>query len=289
MNRETEFADLHSSTPESFASGVPATAAVADPLIEAMVCELHTAALYVAVLGSAVNAIGRVGGAAKPSELLAMMPNDSAIQLANTRWMMDAGVSPMVLLTVHDFMSELEPARAVMQRYAVDAAVLSLERAQVLHRLLLMDTWRRLARMAVEAVDRLDLDLAGRLPSFYSETTCRLRDLLLAVEAGGSPCVKEDGCLIVPTLPQRRRSSRRTLLQNCILTCRGRTHRAFVQNISAGGLGLSRAPVLIRDEALTVELRNGRRFTGSVVWSSGSFAGMRFTVPLSQRDPLLQG
>jgi hypothetical protein len=267
----------------------PTATVAADPLIEAMVCELHTAALYTAVLASAVNAIGQAGGNSKPSELLAMMPNDSAFQLANTRWMLDAGVSPLVLLAVHDFMSELEPARAVMQRYAVDAAVLSLERAQVLHRLLLMDTWRRLARMAVEAIDRLDLDLAGRLPAFYSETTCKLRDLLLAAESGGSPCIGEGGILFVPALPQRRRSSRRTLLQNCMLTCRGRMHRAFVQNISSGGLGLSRAPVLIRDEPLSVELRNGRRFNGSVVWSSGSFAGMRFTVPLSQRDPILQG
>lgn len=289
MTRLSDLTEMHLPARQLGSPGGPTAPVVADPLIEAMVCEVHTAALYCAVLASAVNAIGRSGRGSEPSELLAMMPNDSAFQLANTRWFLDAGVSPLVLLSVHDFMSELEPARAVMQRYAVDAAVLSLERVQVLHRLLLMDTWRRLTRMAVEAIDRLDLDLAGRLPSFYSETTCKLRDLLLAAEAGGSPCIDEDGHLFVPALPQRRRSSRRTLLQNCMLTCRGRMHRAFAQNISAGGLGLSRVPVLIRDEPLIVELRNGRRFTGSVVWSSDSFAGMRFTVPLSPRDPILQG
>lgn len=261
-----------------------------DPLVEAMVCELQSAALACVVVASAVNRLGQGRSVtASPSALLGMMPHDTAIQLASTRWMLDAGIAPMVLLAIHDFMSELEPARAVMQRYAVDSAVLGAGRGVVLHRLVLIDTWKRLTRLALEAVDRLDRDLGVRLPSGYSGSAAMLKDLLLEAEAGHSPCITDDGETFVPILPQRRRSARRTLLQNCIVTYRDRTYRAFVQNISAGGLGLSRAPALVRDEPITVELRSGRRFTGTVVWSNGSFTGMRFTVPLSQRDPLLDG
>jgi len=259
----------------------------ADPVIEAMVCELHTAALKCAVVGSVVNAAGPPGAGGSPSELLSLIPGETIIGVANTRSMLESGMSPMVLLAVHDFMSELEPARAVMQRYAVDAALLGIERAHVLHRLLLIDTWRRHSQLALEAVDLVERDLSGRLPSAYSDSARVLNDLLLEVEKGGSPCLGANDRIIIPVLPQRRRSSRRTLLQNCTLIYRNRAHRAFVQNISCGGLGLSRTPTLLRGEAVTVELHNGRRFSGSIVWSSGPFAGMRFTVPLSHRDPLL--
>lgn len=285
FNQENASADRVAPSNRSDARAEPHT----HPLVEAMICQLHSTALHTAAVASVINAAEAQRSGCRPSELLALVPGGTAIQFPKTRTMLDSGLSPLVLLAIHDFVAELEPARAVLQRYAVDATVLSLERALALHRLLLKDAWRRLSQLALEAVDQVDRDLSAWLPACYADSARLLRDLLLATEAGASPCLDAEGHLAIPALPQRRRASRRTLLQNCSLTYRNKTYRAFVQNISSGGLGLARAPALIRGEPVVIELRSGRRLAGTVVWSTGANAGVRFMAPLSQRDPMLGG
>ena len=101
------------------------------------------------------------------------------------------------------------------------------------------------------------------------------------------PCLDARGQPYLPPLPQRRRSLRRSLGQNCRILYRKAILSAFAKDISDGGIGLLRVPFLQNDDLVTVELDNGRQFKGSVVWCRDEAAGVRFERPLTASDPLL--
>ena len=140
---------------------------------------------------------------------------------------------------------------------------------------------------ALRAVRALEAETPGRLPDLYCDHAVALGALLLSAEREEMPCLDERGQPYLPSLPQRRRSSRRSLGQNCRVLYRKAILSAFVKDISDSGMGLLRVPFLQSDDVVTVELTSGRQFRGVVVWCRDEAAGLRFERPLPPSDPLL--
>ena len=258
------------------------------PMLEALVCEVHSAALLTAAIASAINAFRRAGTVRSEADLKPYVPGEPAIISVLRNGMLEMDLNDDTVRLVIQFFDDLGPARIALDRYFADANHIGEDRAAALHLLTVSATWRRACQDALLAVRQLHSDLS-RLPAQYSSNSKLLNNLLQDVIMGGSPCLDTSGQIALPDLPQRRQSARRTVCQPCMLTHNRVTSQAFVRDVSPGGFGLERVPQLVPKTAVEIELPSGRRFSGVVAWCSGSSAGVRFTRALLPNDPLLTG
>ena len=262
---------------------------LAHPHFEALVCDTHTAALLTAVMTSIVNVLRRTGATRTQVEIERYAPQDPTLVLAFRRWASEADLSSSAVSAVVAYFAGLEPARRQLQRYFTDANTIGPDRATALHQFALASAWRGACHSAIAAVSLLDSESERRLPEFYNLNAAMLVDVLRAAASGQSPCVDATGQPQLPELPQRRRSSRRTVSQTGLMTVAGKSFRVFVRDVSGGGFGLEQVPILRSGTDTIIEISTGRRFSGTIVWYRLGRAGVRFTRPLTPNDPLLWG
>ncbi len=260
-----------------------------NPLLETIVNDTQTAALLTATITSVANALHLPGTTRTQAELQLYLPRDPAVLPTFRRWAREAGVSPNAAETILAFFADLGPARRHIERYFTDANTIGLDRAGALHRLTLTSVWRGTCRSAAAAVRHLASDTKAELPELYELSAGVLGRVLDAAAMGDTPCLNTGGQPFLPALPQRRSSARRMLGQTALVTTAGLKVHAYVRDVSASGFGLEQMPVLDAGQAISVELASGRRFTGTVVWSKASRAGIRLNRTLTPNDPLLWG
>ena len=258
------------------------------PILEALVCETHAAALLAATIASAVNAFRRHDTERSERELKPYVPSEPALISVLRSHMLEADLDPETVAVIVGFFDDLGPARVALNQYFSDANKLGDERASALHLLTLSNAWQRACDDALAATRQLHGYL-GRLPAQYTSNSKAIMGVLQIVTRGGSPCLDANGKIALPDLPQKRLAARRTICQPCTITYNRTTVPAFVRDVSPGGFGLERVPALTPKTLLLVELPSGRRFTGVVAWCKDSTAGMRFSRALLPNDPLLSG
>lgn len=267
--------------------GLVERAARAEALKEALICEVHAAALLTATLTSTLNVLTDPAVKAGHEVLRSLTPGncESISVLARLTGDVDGTFAEPIFL--FEYIEGLAAGRARLETYHADAHDLGSERAAVLHKLVLADTWRQISHLAALAIKELDVAIAPDLPEIYVQNARVLQSLLAGARNGWRPPTNENGEIVLPPLPQQRRWPRRALLQPCTVIHRGTVHSAFARDISAGGMGLANLPATDRAEPLTIELQSGRVLKGLVAWSSGGSAGVRFHTQLSPSDPLL--
>jgi PilZ domain len=258
------------------------------PILEAFVCETHSAALLAATITSAINAFKHEHADKSEAALKPFVPREPALISVLRNGMLETDFDEDTLGVISDFFDDLAPARIALDQYFADANHIGTERASALHLLPLSNSWRRACEDALVAVRQLHGYLV-HLPSQYTSNSEVLIDLLQEAARGGSPCLDDEGNISIPDLPQRRRTARRTICQPCTLTYNRTQAQAFVRDVSPGGFGLERVPQLVPKSLVLIELPSGRRFTGVVVWCNGTSAGVRFSRTLLPNDPLLSG
>lgn len=279
---------------EVFASRPPtkelldaADEARAASLFEALLCEVHAAALSTAIVTSAANALADPKFSLVPAMLEPFVPRDTTVIQVLRSHLIEQGYNIDDLVFVDEFLAALFKGHEALDTYAADCVELGDRRARVLHWHCLAATWREISHLAYLAVRELGVPLHRALPPTYGKNATALAGLLIDTERGHSPCIDSRGQLFSPQMPQQRRSPRRLLCQECIIHYRDTEAPAFARDVSAGGLGLERTPALASGETAVVELANGRLFRGTIAWSKPGSAGLRFVNTLSAVDPLL--
>ena len=257
------------------------------PVLESLVSDTHTAALLTAVIAGAVNGFKSPNTVRSQAGLEMYVPQEPAMARSLGRWASEARLSPNAVGAAISFFEDLEPARRQLNRYFNDANVIGPERAVALHRFALAGAWRGACQSAIAAINALNAETDDRLPELYRLNCGILSRLLQAAAAGETPCIAPNGEPFLPALPQRRRSSRRSVGQAALIIVNNQTFRGFVRDVSAGGFGLEQTPILEKGRQATIELSTGRRFTGTIVWYKRGRAGVRFARPLTPNDPLL--
>jgi hypothetical protein len=263
-------------------------AAAALPLIEALACETHSSVLLTVTVAGAINSFRRHGTARTEEALKPYVPPEPALITVLRNGMLETDIDEDTIGVILDYFDSLAPARIALDQYFADANHIGAERASALHLLGLANIWRHACETGLAATRQLH-GLLAVLPPQYTSNSRLLIELLQETIAGGSPCIDEHGQISFPELPQRRRSARRTLCQPCTLTHNRTTSPAFVRDVSPGGFGLERVPLLAPKSVVLIELASGRRFTGVVAWCNGGAAGVRLSRTLLPNDPLLSG
>jgi hypothetical protein len=257
-------------------------------VIEALVCETHSAGLLTGTIASVVNAFKRKDSVRNEAQIKPYIPREPAIIAVLRNGMLETDLDENTLASIAEFFDDLGPARLALDQYFADANHIGVDRASALHLLGLSTSWRQACERALAAVRQLHRHL-GTLPAQYTINSKVLIKLLQDAIGGGSPCIDENGRIAPPDLPQRRRNARRSICQPCTLTHNRKTTQAFVRDVSPGGFGLERVPQMLAKSLVLIELPNGRRFTGVVAWCDGNAAGVRFSRTLLPNDPLLSG
>lgn len=266
-----------------------ATGLDSNGLLEAIVCEAQTAALHVAAIASGLNALHAKAHLKNPAELKNFLPSSSAVVGELLRSHEEAGLGETALLHMKEFFTELSAARPGIERLFADFERVGVQNAANHGNAATFAVWSRLCQRATGAISALDADLRDRLPPYYGENSAMLLRLLKSAGDGQYPCIDRTGNVFLPDMPQRRKTTRRSLLQQCVLRHRGKTATVIAKDISTTGLGLERTPELKANELVQVELTGGRRLIGVVVWTSGTSAGVKLGKPLPPNDPLLVG
>ena len=260
-----------------------------NPMIEKLVNDTHSAALLCATIASVANALREAGVPKSKAELQVYLPSNSGMAISLAVLGREANLSTRTHAMLLEFFGSFAPAQRATESFFNDTEIMGEALAVTMHQYALARAWRPVCKRAAEAIEALSGEVGDRVPELYTLSTGVLVRLLKSAGIGESPCVDVDGKPFLPPLPQRRRSDRRTLGQTAYVVSEGRLVRGFVRDVSQGGLGLDQISKLKEGGTVTIELETGRRFSGSVAWSQGNRAGIRFSVPLTPNDPLLWG
>ncbi len=258
------------------------------PLFEALVSETHHAAAMTAVVASCVS--GALSGrhVLDRATMDRLLPVEPSVLLSLTRRsLLDIEPLTETRHVLDAFFHTLRELRRALGVYFFDACEIGAERALVVHGRTLLLVSRVACHESLRAVRALELETPGRLSDLYCAHAHALSAVLIQAELGQMPCLDTDGAPVAPVLPQRRRSTRRSLGQDCRILYRKAVLAAFVKDVSVGGLGLLRVPFLHQDDAVVVELKSGRQFSCVVAWCRGETAGVRFDQALNESDPLI--
>jgi hypothetical protein len=257
--------------------------------LEALTCEVQTAALQTAAVTSAVNVLDTPAPLEDPKSVGGFVPAEPVMFLLSRMQRGDEVLTADTVAELKRYFSVLAQARHVIAGYLADLDAIGPGHAAILHASALRHAWRRACRSGLAAVKAVADDVEAWVPECYTATTPVLSSILNGAAAGFHPCVDVTGRIYLPELPQRRRAPRTTLLQPCEVRTARRRMSAIVRDVSSGGIGLDRVPGLAPADLVTIDMETGRRFVGTVMWVDGSRAGIRFGTSLAPNDPIIFG
>ena len=256
-------------------------------LYEHLVSESHMTAVGVAVIATAANSLNDWRSTVRPADIARFAPDSASLRALLPVLDDHRAVDPALAAEVEVMLGNLDGAREALDAFLDDCEDLSMARAAIVHARPLQMLWRPLAREFKVLIRDMELASPEPLPDLHRQNTSIIAALLGGASNGLKPCLDDGGRLYVPPLPQRRRAPRRAVLQNCIVRGPDGLQTGFVRDASAGGLGLGRISGLRRGDRIRVDLANGRQFSGTVAWVTGSSAGLRFDVALSPNDYMI--
>ena len=258
-------------------------------LLESIVCNVDRLALDAATVMSGINTLHHPEMAMKAVDIARYLPVQDHHLPSMLLALSEMTGVPCALPESEPLLRAFRDGADVMAAFIDDEEQLGSARARIIHAERLKIIWQGVCCSARQLVSETTSEMRLMLPLAYRQNSAVLSSLLSGAMNGLSPCLNEKGQLYAPNLPQQRRWPRHTILQNCRVEFDGETFEAFVQDASAGGLGLEKMPEVPRNSPLKVTLESGRTFDCIVAWSDGSCAGVKFPAPLSQSDPLLTG
>ncbi len=256
-------------------------------LFEALVCEIHWAALQIGGITCIMNACMERGMATIPNSCRNQFPVEPPVVFAALSAWDDFGITKTLATRIELLYKQLAHARSSTEPFIGSqfAGNLNLLPLQTVAQLTAV--WRGLATDSCEVVNALEPEVRWRIGGLYSENSMMLNRFLKEAMQGRNGCVDSQGEVILPVLPQRRKAQRFTLQQSCKVAVRGKVLSAFGNDVSMYGMGLSCEFPFKLKEPILIETKTGRRFKGVVAWSNGVRLGVQFDTALLRTDPLI--
>ena len=91
-----------------------------------------------------------------------------------------------------------------------------------------------------------------------------------------------------PTGAERRRAPRFAVQIDAVLHANGTSQPTVIDDLSVGGAGLDLAIGIYANDAVEIELADGRRLPGQVAWWLSGACGVQFAEPLRPDDRLFR-
>ncbi len=255
-------------------------------LFEALVCEFHWTVLHVAAIASCMNASVAQNRAWMLRSCSNFIPVETPVIRAALHTWQEIGLASELASSLRKVYLDLFEAKRqtlpiIRNAGTFTGPTISLAKLQQIAAL-----WRKLSEECEAAVQSLEPEARWRLSGLYTGNSLVLGRFLREAIAGSHDCVNQVGEVAIPVLPQRKKTQRYALLQPCLVRAKNGNAIAFARDISRNGIGLTCDQSLHLKERLIVELRNGRKMKGTVVWAKDDQVNVQFEEPLAADDPL---
>ncbi len=134
--------------------------------------------------------------------------------------------------------------------------------------------WRHVCALGFGALRDLGRSLRESCPAEVSPAMGGLLQMLRDVRDGSCPYIGSDGEFILPSWLNRRSDERQIVKMAARVSCGNEVQEGIVRDISRHGVGLDGVFGLRRGRRVAVEIENGCRFEGVVIWAAGGRAGV---------------
>lgn len=255
-------------------------------LFEALVCEFHWTVLQIAAITSCMNASVSQNRAWMLRSCSNLIPVVSPVIRAALNAWQEIGLPSELASSLRNVYLGLFDAKRMTLPVIRDAGAftgptISLAKLQQIAAL-----WRKLSEECEVGVQNLEPEARWRLSGLYTENSLILGRFLREAISGSHGCVNQVGEVAIPVLPQRRKTQRYALLQPCVVRGKSGNAVALARDISTNAIGLTCEQSFELKERVLVELRNGRKMKGTVVWARSGQINVQFEETLPADDPL---
>ncbi len=255
-------------------------------LFEALVCEFHWTALQVGAITSCMNASAAQNRAWMLRSCSNLIPVESPVVKAALHAWQEIGIPQDLASSLRTIYLNLSDAKRMAMPVLRDAGAFTAPTISLSKLQQIAAVWRKLAEECEAAVQALEPEARWRLSGLYTENSFILGKLLREATSGLYACVNSAGEVAIPVLPQRRKTQRYVLLQPCMVRGQNGGAVAVARDISKNGMGLSCEQDFQLKERVAIELRDGRKMRGIVVWTRNKQINVQFDEQLATGDPL---
>jgi hypothetical protein len=275
--------------PPSLRATIANEADEGNALFEALVCEFHWTALQIGAITSSMNASLAFERTWMLRSCRNLVPVESSmVKVALSSWQ-DIDLARELAESISRIYFNLSDAKAlalplISQAGSFVGPEISLAKLEQITAL-----WRKLSEDCKAVVQHLEPETRWRLSGLYTGNALVLGRFMQEAMSGSYASVNQFGEVAVPLLPQRRKTPRYALLQPCKVSSQGDASIAFARAISRNGIDLDCERDFKLKERVLVQLRNGRRMKGIVVWSRKKKVCVQFDEPLADGDPFIAG
>jgi len=255
-------------------------------LFEAFVCEFHWTVLQIGAIGSCMNAAAAQNRAWMLRSCSNLLPVESPVIKATLEAWQEIGLPRKLATSLQKIYVDLADANRKTRPISEAAGAFTGPQISLAKLEQMAALWRKISEECESAVQALEPESRWRLSGIYTGNSLVLGRFLKGVISGAHDCVSHLGEVAVPVLPQRRKTRSYALLQPCVIRRKEGTSMAFGRAISKNGIDVTCESAVDLKERVTVELRNGRKMRGIVVWSRDKNANIQFDEQLDTSDPL---
>ncbi len=249
--------------------------------------DLTAASILIATSGSIANAIGAF---AFPNlslyDVATYMPRPSSLLIDAPKRMLgrqDDDDAFDIAKAIQEFLHRLD----IATRLAHSAARKSTKATAkpTVDIAIVLDATIRACQAAREA-NTILAGIMNRRGERHSFPQSRVIPILDLTEHGGWPCIDSFGQVTMPGWAERRHEKRFAVNQSATIDCGDGPAPIMVADASSSGLGLIGNPA--KGCRVNVTLADGRKLSGSIVWTENGRAGMALDHRLSRHDPLMK-
>ncbi len=256
--------------------------------LHAILDEIEQAGVFAAVSSSIATALlDPVLTRAVAKDLDTYAPAEPLVYPVFAAKILGDGLDAGVILPVQAYHLRLAFARR-LSRAIIDAGPAPSPEQRISELEKLEDAWQHVCGTSLIAAGALRGWLIEAGVHCASPANPHADGLLRAAQAGGRPCVSDDGQIAVPGWAESRRSPRYALRLWARVFIQGGQQTVVIENASETGLGLSGIKAGEAGAAITVELPGDDLVSGRIMWSSNGRAGVKLDNSLPARHPILK-
>lgn len=257
--------------------------------LRSILVEIEEASVLVAITASIANALVESRDEALTlNHLVAYLPASPSIYRRHIDMVLAAALSPSIVLPVQAYHARLSYALR-LSHAIVEAGPAPTDSVRIAEIEKVDDAWRHVCGTALAAISILRETLASVRYSRPPVNNEHAEALLRSAKAGGRPCVGEDGNVRMPRWAESRAHARHVTETQARVLMLEATQTVVLENASRTGLGLSGIKNAETGMNVTVDLADGQRLSGKLMWVRGERAGVKLHEMLPANHVLLSG
>lgn len=255
--------------------------------LRCILVEIEEASVLIAITSSIAGALAesRAEGLTL-KHLTSYMPPSPDVYRKHIDVVLAAALSPAIVLPIQAYHARLSYALR-LTRAIVDAGPAPTNAIRTTEIEKVEDAWRHVCGTALAAIAVLRETLASVRYSRPPVNNEHAEALLRSAKAGGKPCVGEDGKVHMPRWAESRTHARQPTEMTARVLMLGGMQNVIIENASRTGLGLSGIKGAAPGMSIAMNLEDGQRLAGKIMWVRAERAGVQLMEMLPPNHLLL--